>query len=168
MYIQNFFELIIPKLLVLHPIWYTLKKIESGERAWILGTSSIHPISYLLLDCSLPRICFRIKYRPRCWIKAPNNYLLFVLISKYWIPMYLFNLLHSVIFYGNKWYLVTKIVLWEKNVLVIEKMFEIRGWRPRICKILGVTRTIYSNSERSEQFLLTECFFNLFLEVSHI
>ena len=27
---------------------------------------------------------------------------------------------------------------------------------------------IYSNSERSEQFLLTECFFNLFLEVSHI
>ena len=31
-----------------------------------------------------------------------------------------------------------------------------------------ITRTIYSNSERSEQFLVTECFFNLFLEVSHI
>ena len=29
-------------------------------------------------------------------------------------------------------------------------------------------RTIYSNSERSEQFLLTECFFHLFLEVSQI
>ena len=27
---------------------------------------------------------------------------------------------------------------------------------------------IYSNSERSEQFLVTECFFNLFLEVSQI
>ena len=34
--------------------------------------------------------------------------------------------------------------------------FEIRGWRPRICKI---TRTIYSNSESSEPFLVTECFF---------
>ena len=56
-------------------------------------------------------------------------------------------------------------LLWEKIVLVIEKTFEIQGWRPRICKI---TRTIYSNSERSEQFLVTECFFNLFLEVSQI
>ena len=31
-----------------------------------------------------------------------------------------------------------------------------------------MTRTIYSNSGRSEQFLVTECFFNLFLEVSQI
>ena len=44
-------------------------------------------------------------------------------------------------------------LLWEKIVLVIEKNFEI-AW------------TIYSNSERSEQFLVTECFFNLFLEIS--
>ena len=29
-------------------------------------------------------------------------------------------------------------------------------------------RTIYSNSESSEQFLVIDCFFNLFLEVSHI
>ena len=29
-------------------------------------------------------------------------------------------------------------------------------------------RTIYSNSERSEQFLATKCFFCLFLKVSHI
>ena len=28
--------------------------------------------------------------------------------------------------------------------------------------------TIYSNSERSEQFLVTECLFNLFLAVSQI
>ena len=26
-----------------------------------------------------------------------------------------------------------------------------------------IIRTIYSNSERSEEFLVTECFFNLFL-----
>ena len=59
-------------------------------------------------------------------------------------------------------------LLWEKIVLVIEKNFEIRGWRPRICKICEITWTIYSNSERSEQFLVQECFFNLCLEVSHI
>jgi hypothetical protein len=49
-----------------------------------------------------------------------------------------------------------------------ERTLEIRGWRPRICKTFEITRTIYSNSERSEQFLVTECFFNLFLEVSHL
>ena len=31
-----------------------------------------------------------------------------------------------------------------------------------------ITRRIYSNSEWSEQFLVTECHFNLFLEVSNI
>ena len=41
-----------------------------------------------------------------------------------------------------------------------------RGWRPRICKIFEITWTIYSNTERSEQSLVTESFFNLFLEVS--
>ena len=35
-------------------------------------------------------------------------------------------------------------------------------------KIFEITRTIHSNSERSEQFLVTECFFNLFLEISQI
>ena len=59
-------------------------------------------------------------------------------------------------------------LLWEKIVLWLRKTFEIRGWRPRICKIFEIIRTIYSNSERSEQILVTECFFNLFLEVSHI
>ena len=42
-------------------------------------------------------------------------------------------------------------LLWEKIVLVIEKTFEIRGWRSRIFKYFEITRTIYSNSERSEQ-----------------
>ena len=63
-------------------------------------------------------------------------------------------------------------LLWEKIVLVIEKSlktFEIRGWRLRICKNFETTRIIYSNCERwSEQYLVTECFFNLFLEVSLI
>ena len=47
---------------------------------------------------------------------------------------------------------------WEKKI---------RGWRSRICKFLEIAWTIYSNSERSEQFLVTEWFFNLFLEVFH-
>ena len=60
-------------------------------------------------------------------------------------------------------------LLWEKNCSSDrKKTFKIRGWRPRIFNNLEITRTIYSNSERSEQFLVTECFFNLFQEVSHI
>ena len=38
----------------------------------------------------------------------------------------------------------------------------------RIFEIFENTRTIYSNFERSEQSLVTECFFNLFLQVSQI
>ena len=71
----------------------------------------------------------------------------------------------------GKWYFVTKIVLTycgKKFFYWSRKTFEIRGWRPRICKNFEITRTIYSNSERSEQFLVIECFFNLFLEVSQV
>ena len=46
----------------------------------------------------------------------------------------------------------------KKNVLVIEKNF----WNSRLkaenLKFFEITRTIYSSSERSEQFLVTECF----------
>ena len=59
-------------------------------------------------------------------------------------------------------------LLLEKIVLEIEKTLEIRGSRLRISKIFEITRTTYSNNEMSELFLLTECFFNLFLEVSQI
>ena len=38
-----------------------------------------------------------------------------------------------------------------------EKTFEILGWRPRICKDFEIPRTICSNSERSEIFLVTAC-----------
>ena len=47
-------------------------------------------------------------------------------------------------------------LLWEKIVLVIEKTFEIRDGSSRIYKKFEITRTIYSNSERSEHFLVTE------------
>ena len=38
----------------------------------------------------------------------------------------------------------------------------IRGWRPRICKRFDITGTIYSNSERSEQFLKQNVFLTYF------
>ena len=38
----------------------------------------------------------------------------------------------------------------------------------KFAKKFEITRTIYSNSERSEKLLVTECFSNLFLEVSQI
>ena len=49
-----------------------------------------------------------------------------------------------------------------------EKKHEIQGCRPKICQNFEITRTISLNSERSEQVLVTKCFFNLFLEVSQI
>ena len=61
-------------------------------------------------------------------------------------------------------------LLWEKIVLVIEIFF----WNLRLKAKNLQTFTFWdhknnlSNSERSEQFLVTECFRNLFLKVSHL
>ena len=49
-------------------------------------------------------------------------------------------------------------LLWEKIVPVNKK---------NRCKFIENTRTIYSNSERPEQFLVTECFFNLRFLISN-
>ena len=60
------------------------------------------------------------------------------------------------------------------NGILIPKLFwstvrkKISSDREKNSKIFEIIRTICSNSERSEQFLVTECFFNLFLEVSQI
>ena len=62
----------------------------------------------------------------------------------------------------QKWYFVTKIVLTYCNKKLFQwsrKSYEMKSWRPRICKFFEINRTIYSNSERSEQLLVTECFF---------
>ena len=68
---------------------------------------------------------------------------------------------------NNGEYFVPEILLtsYENKILDFEK-FKAEG--PRIWKTFEITRTIYSNGERSEQFLVKECFLNLFLEVSHI
>ena len=65
--------------------------------------------------------------------------------------------------HSKKWYFVTNIVLtyYEKNCSSDrEKLLR--------QKKIGIIRTIHSNSKRPEPFLVTECFFNLFLEVSLI
>jgi hypothetical protein len=105
------------------------------------------------------------------WNKKQNKskYLQFFIFNHDWIVKKT-NII-SWVCTKEQWYFVTKIVFTycEKKMFYwSRKTFEIRGWRPRICKIFEITRTIFSNSERSEQFLVTECFFNLFLEVSHI
>ena len=68
-----------------------------------------------------------------------------------------------------------KVLGWPQNNYSIDpvKLLKFRteqawDWRLRICKIVEITRKIYSNKERSEQFLVTKCCFNLFLEVSLI
>ena len=57
---------------------------------------------------------------------------------------------------GLDWYFVTKIVLTycEKKLFYwSRKTFEIWGRRPRVWNLFEITRTIYSNSGSSEQFL---------------
>ena len=49
-----------------------------------------------------------------------------------------------------------------------EKLLKFEAEGREFAKILRSLEQFIQNSERSEQFLVTECFFNLFLEVSHI
>ena len=53
--------------------------------------------------------------------------------------------------------------LFWPTVRVIEKNFRSSRLKAENLQNYEITWTIYSNSERSEQFLVTECFFNLFL-----
>ena len=60
-------------------------------------------------------------------------------------------------------------LVWEKLFyLVIEKMFWNSRLKAEYLQNFEITKTICSNSESSKQFLVSECFFNLFLEVSQI
>ena len=56
-------------------------------------------------------------------------------------------------------YLNCSDLLEQALLFWLRKYYEIWGWRPRICKIFEITSTIFSNSERSEEYLVTECFF---------
>ena len=67
------------------------------------------------------------------------------------------------------WYFVTKIVLTcvRKNCSSDrEKRLKFEAEGGGFTKNFEITRNNFSNSERSEEFVVIECFFNLFLEVS--
>ena len=53
----------------------------------------------------------------------------------------------------------------ECNGILLPKLFYCEKNNVLVIYLFEITRTIYLNSERSEQFLVIECFFNLFLEV---
>ena len=69
-----------------------------------------------------------------------------------------------------KWCFVTKIVLTyceKKCSSDRQKLLKFEAAGREFPKFLrSLEYVIYSNSERSEQFMVTEYFFNLFLEVS--
>ena len=49
-----------------------------------------------------------------------------------------------------------------------EKLLKFEAEGREFANILRSLEQFIQNSERLDQFLVTECFFNLFLEVSHI
>ena len=53
---------------------------------------------------------------------------------------------------------MTKTVLTYCDKKLLWWFFEIQGWRLRICKNFEIPRTICLNSDRSEQYLVTESF----------
>ena len=128
-----------------------------------LGISRLYHNFTFIIDLSLIKLITeelwlidRLLFK-KLWYHRFPEWLLLVFVSENLI-LYAFKIVSSVntdIFFLRdrrevKWYFVTKIVLTDATVR-------------KNCS----SRTIYSNSERSEQFLVTECFFNLFLEVYH-
>ena len=85
------------------------------------------------------------------------------LIIKAYCEIVLFIQIDGILFPKLFWPTVRKKCFSDRK-----KTFEILSFHPRICKKFEITKTICSKTERSEQFLVTECFFNLFLEVSQI
>ena len=80
-------------------------------------------------------------------------------------------MIFELIFTHQKWYFVTKIVLTyceKKSSSDREKLLKFEAEGQEFAKILRSLKQFIQISERSEQFVVTECFFNLFLEVSQI
>ena len=74
-------------------------------------------------------------------------------------------LMHVSLFFtaSQKWYFVNKIVLTYCEKICSsdrEKSLKFETEGQEFANFLGVTRTVYTNSERSEQFWVTKCFFN--------
>ena len=119
---------------------------------------------YVLFLCSTARGCFRdtiftypaisLKLLELCTRETKEIQLHILFIFYSWVIIVSYTMALNSILY--QWYFVSTL---RKNC---------SRDRERICIIFEITRTINSNSERSGQFLVTECFFKLFLDVSHI
>ena len=59
-------------------------------------------------------------------------------------------------------------LLWQKKCFSDREKLWNSSLKADNLQFFEITRTIYSNCKRSEQILAAECFFKLFLEVSHI
>ena len=71
-----------------------------------------------------------------------------------WDPDLCFECHHqNKVLLDTSWKILAKVRIGILLPKLFWKTFEIRGWRSRICKIFEIIWTIYSNSERSEQFL---------------
>ena len=68
-------------------------------------------------------------------------------MPQWWVE-FKFELL--ILFWWHPTYILLPKLFWR----TARKTFEIQGWKPRTCKIFEITWIIYSNSERSEQFLV--------------
>ena len=134
----------------------TFKKLFKYVHIWFFFTLYFHSCSNLLLD--MRNLQEQVK-NAFCYQKLLRPFTLWINCSNFTFYKFsAFSLEFQNFFSITKWYFVTKIVL----TYCEKKLFE---WSRNNFEI---TRTIYSNSERSEQFLVTECIFNLFLEVSLI
>ena len=58
-----------------------------------------------------------------------------------------------------------KFLVFRNTQEKLKKPFEILGWRSRICKCFEIARTIYSTSERSDQFLEQNAFLTCSLRI---
>ena len=111
-----------------------------------------------IVESQICTIFNRIQEKPSF---SDLNFLRSITAEYFWAPFFPAESSCGTIFTCN---LSSKMVfcyqncsdlLWKKMFWWSSKYFEIRGWRLRICKNFEVTRTICSNSERSEQFFFT-------------
>ena len=127
------------------------KKIQLGFSSKIKVPSSARLGTFLARlgsSWNFPAQTHHYKYCAECTLIQCHILLLYLL--QIWIWKQIFHTRKK-----KQWYFVTKIVqTYCEKKLFLGKL-EIRGWRPRIHKKIEILKTIYANSERSEQFLVT-------------
>ena len=73
-------------------------------------------------------------------------------LAKFWISCFALHILLYWIFFQSMLDMIACI-----EMVFCYQNCSSQRWRPRICQIFEITRTIYSNSERSEQNAILTC-----------